>query len=69
MSAGGPGQDVRCRVLVNGEEQYSLWPESMPVPAGWRSCMQGSRSECLAFVERVWTDMRPRLLRRAMDRS
>jgi MbtH protein len=64
MSAAGQEREGRCRVLINDEEQYSLWPERTPVPPGWRSCVEGSRSECLAFVERMWTDMRPLSLRR-----
>lgn len=55
-------------VLVNDEEQYSLWPEPSPVPAGWsRAFGPDDREECLAFVERTWTDMRPKSLRAAMD--
>jgi MbtH protein len=66
MSAGGTQTD-RFLVLVNAEEQYSLWPETKDIPAGWRAAFTGSRAECLAHVERVWTDMRPASLRRAMD--
>jgi MbtH protein len=68
MSAARQEGEDRYRVLVNDDEQYSLWPGRTPVPAGWRSCMQGNKSECLAFVERVWTDMRPLSLRRTSDR-
>jgi MbtH protein len=47
-------------VLVNNEEQYSLWPKDKAVPAGWRkSGKQGSKAECLAYIDEVWTDMRP----------
>ncbi|GIJ27293.1 MbtH protein [Micromonospora qiuiae] len=54
-------------VLVNAESQYSLWPEPNPVPAGW-SVAHGpaGRDDCLAFVETIWTDMRPASLARAM---
>ncbi|KKK07579.1 MbtH family NRPS accessory protein [Micromonospora sp. HK10] len=52
------------RVLVNDEEQYALWPRHKQVPAGWRETgCAGSREECLAFVERTWTDLRPRSVR------
>jgi MbtH protein len=52
-------------VVVNHEEQYSIWPEAKPVPAGWRTAGQrGSKAECLAFIGRVWTDMTPASLRR-----
>jgi MbtH protein len=55
------------QVLVNDEEQYSLWPADKEVPAGWRAAgMRGSREECAAHVDTVWTDMRPRSLRERM---
>lgn len=55
-------------VLANDEEQYSLWPEHIDVPAGWRRVMgPADRASCLEYVEKTWTDMRPRSLREAMD--
>lgn len=54
-------------VLVNDEDQHSLWPTFAPVPAGWRIAFgAGSRRDCIAYVEENWTDMRPRSLREAM---
>lgn len=54
-------------VLVNDEDQHSLWPAFATVPDGWRIVFgQGSRANCLAYVEETWTDMRPRSLREAM---
>ncbi|HZB31518.1 MAG TPA: MbtH family NRPS accessory protein [Streptosporangiaceae bacterium] len=51
-------------VVVNDKEQYSIWDETMPLPGGWRPAgFSGSKEDCLAHVERVWTDMRPRSLR------
>ena len=51
-------------VVVNHEEQYSVWPVDRPVPAGWREAgFTGTRDECLAHVDEVWTDMRPLSLR------
>jgi MbtH protein len=51
-------------VVVNHEEQYSVWPVDRPVPAGWREAgFTGTRDECLAHIDEVWTDMRPRSLR------
>jgi MbtH protein len=56
------------RAVVNHEEQYSIWPKSKELPAGWRDAgKEGTKAEVLAFIEEVWTDMRPLSLRRAMD--
>jgi MbtH protein len=55
-------------VVVNDEEQYSIWPDDREPPAGWRrDGVSGSRAECLAHIDRVWTDMRPLSLRRWMQ--
>lgn len=55
-------------VLVNDEEQYSLWQKRIRVPDGWRIVgPEGSKEECLAFIEATWLDMRPLSLRIAMD--
>lgn len=56
------------RVVLNDEEQYSVWWADRELPAGWRAeGTEGSREECLAHVGQVWTDMRPLSLRRRMD--
>jgi MbtH protein len=53
-------------VLVNDEDQHSLWPTSAEIPAGWRQVYGvAGRAECLQFVEQHWTDMRPKSLRDA----
>lgn len=57
------------RVLINGEEQYCLWPVGKDVPDGWSTVYEGSRSDCLDYVERTWTDMRPKSLRDAIAAS
>lgn len=59
------GDDQRVyTVVVNDEEQYSIWLAARPVPAGWREVGHtGSKEECLAHIAVVWTDMRPRTLR------
>lgn len=55
------------KVVLNDEEQYSIWPARKPNPAGWIDGGKvGSKEECLAFIAEVWTDMRPLSLRRAM---
>lgn len=54
-------------VLVNDEQQHSLWPAFADVPAGWRVVFgEAGRDECLSFVEANWTDLRPGSLREAM---
>jgi len=56
------------RVVVNHEEQYSIWPIERDVPRGWREAgKQGPKQECLEFIKEVWVDMRPLSLRKAMD--
>jgi MbtH protein len=55
-------------VVVNIEEQYSIWPSYKPVPAGWRLAgKSGLKQECLDYIKEVWTDMRPLSLRKKMD--
>lgn len=55
------------KVVVNHEEQYSIWPADRDLPAGWSAeGTEGPKEECLAHIERVWTDMRPLSLRRHM---
>lgn len=59
--------DGRFLVLVNDEDQHSLWPSFAEVPAGWRTVFgPDARDACLAHVERSWTDLRPRSLRERM---
>jgi MbtH protein len=63
-------ENGRFEVLRNDEEQYSLWPVGLDVPAGWqRVGKEGTRDECSGYVDEVWTDMRPRSLREQMDGS
>jgi len=55
------------KVVVNHEEQYSIWPAEDQAPAGWRGVgVTGTRAECLAHIKEVWLDMRPLSLRTAM---
>ncbi|WP_329568950.1 MbtH family protein [Kitasatospora sp. NBC_01266] len=54
-------------VLVNDEEQHSLWPDGLEVPTGWRAVFGvGGRAECLAYVGANWMDIRPAGLRAAL---
>ncbi|AEW99310.1 MbtH family protein [Streptantibioticus cattleyicolor] len=58
----------RFHVVVNDEEQYSIWPADQEIPAGWRpEGPLGSKEECLRHIEETWTDMRPLSVRRALD--
>ena len=65
-----PDTDARFVVVINDEEQYSIWAEGREIPAGWHPTgVAGSRDECLAHIGEVWTDMRPKSLRLAMAAS
>lgn len=67
---GGQVPEKLMKVLVNEEDQYSLWPEYLTVPAGWRDTgFSGPKDACMAHVKEVWTDMRPLSLRRQMEAS
>jgi len=58
------------KVVVNHEEQYSIWPADRDNAPGWGDVgKQGSKEECLAYIREVWTDMRPLSLRRQMDEA
>ena len=55
-------------VVMNDEEQYSIWPANREVPLGWRTVgKEGTKAECLEYIKEVWTDMRPLSLRKKME--
>ena len=57
-------------VVLNDEEQYSIWAADRKLPLGWRKeGTEGTREECLARISEVWTDMRPLSLRRRMEQA
>lgn len=61
---------INYKVVMNQEEQYSIWPADRENPAGWNDAgKQGLKAECLAHIEEVWTDMRPLSLRRQMEQA
>ena len=64
-------EDTRSyRVVINHEEQYSIWFADRELPLGWRDGGKaGTKQECLDHIGEVWTDMRPLSLRQAMDSS
>lgn len=56
------------KVVVNHEEQYSIWPADRENPMGWRDAgKSGAKAECLEYIKEVWTDMRPLSLRKRME--
>ena len=57
-------------VVINHEEQYSIWPDFKEIPAGWRTVgKSGNKDECIAYINEVWTDMRPLSLRKQMAQA
>lgn len=63
------GEDATIyRVVVNQEEQYSIWPEYKENPPGWMNVGKvGPKAECLDYIKEVWTDLRPLSLRKRME--
>lgn len=58
----------RFKVVVNHEEQYSIWPEHKALPRLWREVgKSGSKQECLTYIKEIWVDMRPLSLRKALE--
>jgi MbtH protein len=58
------------KVVINHEEQYSIWPSHRENPLGWKDVGKaGPKKECLDYIQEVWTDMRPRSLREKMDKK
>jgi MbtH protein len=64
-------EDTRhYKVVVNHEEQYSIWPSARENALGWRDeGFSGGKAECLQHIKEIWTDMRPLSLRKQMDKS
>jgi MbtH protein len=55
------------QVVINHEEQYSIWPAARTIPDGWKAVgKSGTKEACLDYIEEVWTDMRPLSLRKRM---
>jgi MbtH protein len=58
------------KVVVNHEEQYSIWPADRENPLGWKDAgKSGPKAECLIYIKEVWTDMRPLSLRKKMEEA
>ncbi|MGF1480495.1 MAG: MbtH family protein [Cyanophyceae cyanobacterium] len=60
-------EENKYKVVINHEEQYSIWLSDRSNPSGWQDAGKvGTKSECLEYIETVWTDMRPLSLRLKM---
>lgn len=58
------------QAVINHEDQYSIWPVDQEVPNGWKPAGRtGTKEECLAWIDEVWTDMRPRSLREKLGEA
>ena len=68
MSESDQSGNTIYNVVMNQEEQYSIWPAGRELPLGWRDAgKSGSKDECLAYIKEVWTDMRPLSVRKKME--
>jgi MbtH protein len=67
----GDEEDTSCyKVVINHEEQYSIWPVNRENPWGWFDVdKRGTKQECLDYIQQAWTDMRPRSLRQRMEEN
>lgn len=62
--------NMAYKVVLNHEEQYSIWPADKDNPLGWRDAgKSGTKAECLAYIKEVWIDMRPVSLRKKMEET
>jgi MbtH protein len=58
------------RVVINLEDQYSIWPTAKAIPSGWREGgKMGTKEECLNYIKEVWVDMKPRSLKELKDKK
>ncbi len=68
MSSIQRDENTIYKVVVNHEEQYTIWPADRENALGWRDAgKDGTKKECLAYIEQVWTDMRPPVPGNKMD--
>lgn len=68
MNPDTPSEPVFYKVVINSEEQYSIWPAERDKAPGWKDAgYQGSKAECLNYIQSVWTDLRPLSLRQQME--
>ena len=63
-------QETEYLVVINLEQQYSIWPAFKSIPEGWSEVgVRGTKAQCLAHIEEVWTDLRPLSVREALSTS
>lgn len=63
-------EDTEFNVVINHEEQYSIWPTYKDIPKGWSAVgVCGTKKTCLDYIEKTWTDMRPLSLRKALEEA
>lgn len=68
MAWGDEEDNTVYQVVINHEEQYSIWPDYKDIPGGWKAVNKsGNKQECLDYIKEVWTDMRPLSLRKQME--
>ncbi len=68
MTSDSSEDNIIYMVVVNHEEQYSIWPAGKEIPSGWKEAgKRDVKKECLSYIEEVWKDMRPLSLRKKMD--
>ncbi len=68
MTREGDQETKRYVVVVNDEEQHSIWPEELEIPLGWTAAgHSGDKASCLEFVRRAWPDIRPLSVRRRLE--
>jgi len=68
MPVQNENDERKYKVVVNHEEQYSIWPIEKLNPLGWQDAgKSGMKQECLEYIKEVWTDMRPLSLRKKME--
>ena len=60
MSSSKDEEVMFYTIVVNNNEQYSIWPAEREVPDGWKKVgVKGTKNQCLEFIQQVWTDMTP----------
>jgi MbtH protein len=70
MALGDEEDNTVYQVVVNHEEQYSIWPDYKEIPGGWSAVNKsGNKQACLDYIKMVWTDMRPLSLRKQMEEA